>query len=95
MTKEIKREINFYHMGNGYSVADRLHEKHGDYLQVAHINANRNVDVYEQLNDKDLNRIIELAATNENKSNNSSQSLILYAAPPCKPEEIKVNYKIK
>ncbi len=38
-----KRDLGFGSLGNGLSVYDRLHEKHGDYEKVAHISPTREV----------------------------------------------------
>jgi hypothetical protein len=38
-----KRDLLFMSFGNGITVCDRLHEKHGDYETVAHIDAHRKI----------------------------------------------------
>jgi len=42
----MQRQLGFYSLGNGISVADSLHEKDGDYVSVAHINVHREVTYY-------------------------------------------------
>ncbi len=34
------------HLGNGLTIWDKDREKNGDYLKVAHINANREITYY-------------------------------------------------
>lgn len=52
-----ERDLGFGCLGNGISVYDRLHEEHGDYQKVAHINAERDVTYYVALSPDDTARV--------------------------------------
>jgi len=92
MSKQIKhRKLGFYALGNGYSVADSLHEVDGDYEHVAHISPNRKVTLRVPLSDAQIEHIVEFAATDESPVSQSQDWLTLHAAPPCKPSEVEVS----
>ena len=51
----------FCSLGNGIIVCDTLHEEHGDYVSVAHIDRNRMVTFYKQLNENDKDKVVSFA----------------------------------
>ena len=53
----------FCSLGNGIIVCDTLHEEHGDYVSVAHIDRNRMVTFYKQLNENDKDEVVSFAKT--------------------------------
>jgi hypothetical protein len=55
----------FCHFGNGLSVCDTLHEKGGDYVTVAHIDADRQVTYYVNLNQEYKDQIEKEAAESD------------------------------
>lgn len=61
----MKRNFMFAHFGNGLSVADTLHEKHGDYENVAHIGRDRVVKYYVDLSPEDKAIIERQAKTTD------------------------------
>jgi len=54
----IKRKLGFGHLGNGLVVWDSLHEKHGDYEKVAHINHDRTITYHTSLTEKEKEDIV-------------------------------------
>lgn len=58
----MERELGFGHLGNGISVWDRLHEEHGDYQKVAHIDSDRKITYYKTLDNKYIRQIEQFAA---------------------------------
>jgi len=86
-----KRSINYYHLGNGYSVADRLHEKNGDYERVAHIDNDRTVTFYtKDLSEEDRNAIINFAKTDDGNIS-STQDRKVFTIRPTK--NISINHQ--
>jgi len=59
----MKRDLGFAHLGNGISVYDRLHEEHGDYQNVAHIDRDRNITFKVELKEEYKAEVEEYAAT--------------------------------
>lgn len=59
------RKLMFGCLGNGISVCDTLHEKHGDYEKVAHIDTNRRVTYYVKLSCQDKQKIEHFAKTDD------------------------------
>lgn len=58
------RSLMFGSLGNGITVSDRLHEKHGDYEHIAHIDRFRNIKWYtHDLTSADFNKIETYART--------------------------------
>lgn len=81
-TMAMKRDLMFCSLGNGLTVCDRLHEKHGDYEQVAHIGHNRQVTYYVQL-DQEYRDCIENVARTDNSSASTSQpECKIFSTPP-------------
>lgn len=56
-----KRDLMYAHLGNGFVVADKLHEKDGDYEKVAHINADRKVTYRAELSQESKHEIENFA----------------------------------
>jgi hypothetical protein len=72
-----KYELGFGHLGNGLTVWNKLEEKHGDYITVAHIDINRNVKFYEELPNEIKQQIIKVANTN-NDSVSTTQEFKIF-----------------
>jgi len=91
MSKQIKhRSLAFFALGNGYSVADRLHEVDGDYEHVAHISPGRLVTLRVPLSPSQIEYIVEFAAADQSPVSYSQSWPVLHAAPPCDPSAITV-----
>lgn len=58
-----KYNIGFGYMGNGLIVWDRNREKHGDYMNIAHIDPERKVKYYEELSEEVKSYIHNIADT--------------------------------
>lgn len=56
-----KEELMFGFLGNGVFVCDRLRREHGDYMKIAHIEANRKVTYYNPVSDEGRTRIEKFA----------------------------------
>ena len=62
------RDLGFYYLGNGISVADKNSEVSGDFEAIAHINADREVQFYtEKLTAEDKATIEQFAKTDNSK----------------------------
>jgi hypothetical protein len=62
----MKRNIEFFNLGNGISVCDTLHEKDGDYVKVAHISRERQVTYYMKRLSQEYKERIETFAKTAN-----------------------------
>jgi hypothetical protein len=82
----VKRDLGFGSLGNGISVYDRLHEEHGDYQKVAHINADREVTYYVELSPEDTETIEKEARESDPSISYSQQDQKVFNTRP--PEEI-------
>ncbi len=80
-------EIGMGHMGNGLTVWNRLEEKDGDYVTVAHISPDRVVNFYE----KDLPEAVKLLIEHEARSSDMTISATqpgrVFHTPPTYPLE--------
>ena len=63
---EKQYELGYGHMGNGLTVWNRLEERNGDYVTVAHIGPDRNVTYYE----KDLPDNVKAQIEHEARTSN-------------------------
>ena len=62
------RDLGFYYLGNGISVADKNSEVSGDFEFIAHINADRTIDfATEKLTIEDKQKIEHFAKTDNSK----------------------------
>jgi hypothetical protein len=75
------RKLFFCHLGNGLSVCDTLHEKHGDYEKIAHINRNRTIKYYVNLKPEYIQEIEHVAKTN-NCNISTTQDVKIFSVPP-------------
>ena len=55
--------IGFFHLGNGYVVADRSIEENGDFKRLAHINYDRSVNWYTTPSDEVKEYVTHFANT--------------------------------
>ena len=78
-----KRKLGFASLGNGISVYDSLHEKHGDYETVAHISIDRIVTYYVDLEEQLKNEIEEYAARSD-RTVSASQDQKVFRVRPSK-----------
>lgn len=72
-----KYDIGFGYLGNGITVWNRLEEKHGDYVTIAHIDNNRNIKFYENL-PEDIKKKIEHFAKNANPKISVTQDVNVF-----------------
>nr|WP_312577765.1 YodL domain-containing protein [Sedimentibacter sp.] len=79
---EKQYELGYGHMGNGLTVWNRLEEKDGDYVTVAHIADDRTVTFYDKgLPDAAKAKIEETARTTE-MSVSAMQDTPVFSVPP-------------
>jgi hypothetical protein len=86
----IKRDLIYAHKGNGFVVADRLHQKNGDYETVARINVDRAVTYFAELSNE-LKQGIENFAQYSNPTISSTQDQFVFrveALPENNPNTI-------
>lgn len=85
----MKRELGFYSMGNGISVADRLHEESGDYVKVAHIGVDRKITFYKKRLEKQYIDEIQRYADNADPRVSYTQEDFVFRERPANVEEVK------
>ena len=74
-----RRNLGFYHLGYGISVADRNKEVNGEFLKVAHIDHCRKVKYYVRLNSRDKETIENYAKTaNPSVSTSQPEQKVFY-----------------
>jgi N12 class adenine-specific DNA methylase len=85
MSKSKKQEkdydLGFGHMGNGLTVWNRLEEKHGDYVTVAHIDPDRSVTIYDEDMPEIVKARIEREARIANLRVSATQDTPVFNAP--------------
>lgn len=87
----MKRNLMFCHMGNGISVADKLHQEYGDYQAVAHISSGRCVSFKIDLDSEYREEIISFAAFEDPKVSHTQSGKVFYNAPPLKTvDEVEI-----
>lgn len=79
-----KYDLGFYSMGNGWSVANRLQEEHGDYKRVAHINTDRTVEYYDKELPENLKEQIEVFARTDDSNISQTQDIKIFKTRPTK-----------
>lgn len=75
-------ELGYGHMGNGLTVWNRLEEKDGDYITVAHIGADRNVTFYDKDMPDAIRTEIEEAARTTEMNVSATQDIQVFNTPP-------------
>ncbi|AOT68757.1 YodL domain-containing protein [Geosporobacter ferrireducens] len=79
---EKQYELGYGHMGNGLTVWNRLEEKDGDYVTVAHIATDRSVTFYDKDMPDDVKAQIEETARTTEMSVSATQDAPLFSVPP-------------
>lgn len=80
-------ELGFGHKGNGLTVWNKLQEENNDYVNIAHIDSNRNIDFYDKrMPDEIKEQIIKIAQTS-NMTISYSQDTHVFITPPIKEQE--------
>jgi len=75
-------ELGFGHMGNGLTVWNRLEEKNGDYVTVAHIGPDRSVTIYDKDMPDSVKASIEREAKTSNMTVSATQDTPVFNTPP-------------
>lgn len=76
-------DIGFYHMGNGYSVADRTREERGDYVKIAHINHDRTIKWYKpEIVTEEVKKHIQFFADTDDGQISATQTTKVFSVPP-------------
>lgn len=75
-------ELGYGHMGNGLTVWNRLEEKDGDYVTVAHIGPDRKVTFYSKDMPNDVKAQIEETARTAEMSVSATQDAPVFSVPP-------------
>ena len=77
------RDLGFTSLGNGISVCDRLHEKNGDYVTVAHISPSREITWYMKRLEPEYRQQVEDFARYANPMRSvCQQTPVFYGKPP-------------
>ena len=80
---EKQYDLNYGHLGNGLTVWNRLEEKDGDYVTVAHIGPDRAITFYDKDLPDDLKAEIELTArTSDARVSTSQPETRVFDTPP-------------
>lgn len=77
----IKRDLMFCHLGNGFSVCDRLHEEYGDYQRVAHIARDRSIKWYVEIDEIYQQQIEAFASTNDSNISATQDQKVFSSRP--------------
>lgn len=75
-------ELGYGHMGNGLTVWNRLEEKDGDYVTVAHIAPDRKVTFYDKDMPDEIKAKIEETARTTEMSVSATQDAPVFSVPP-------------
>lgn len=75
-------ELGYAHMGNGLSVYNRLEEKNGDYVQMAHIGPDRTVHFYDNTLPGEIRAKIEHEARTTEMTVSATQDTPVFTVPP-------------
>ena len=87
----MKRKLGFGSLGNGVTVWDSLHEKDGDYVQVAHISYDREITFYLKRLELEYRKQIEDYARHANPMRSTcQQDPVFYGKPPEPRESVEV-----
>lgn len=62
-TTIMKEDLMFCSLGNGVTVCDKKRKEHGDYMSVAHISYDRQIQYYSPVTDKAREKIRQFAET--------------------------------
>ena len=76
-----KYDIGYGHLGNGLTVWNRAEERSGDYVKIAHISPERHIVFYESLPLEIVERIREIARTDDGNIS-ATQSQKIFSTPP-------------
>jgi len=80
---EKQYDLNYGHLGNGLTVWNRLEEKDGDYVTVAHIGPDRAITFYDKDLPDNLKAEIELTArTSDARVSTSQPETRVFDTPP-------------
>lgn len=79
---EKQYELDYGHMGNGLTVWNRLEERDGDYVTVAHIAPDRTVTYYDPDMPEDVRAQIERTAQTVDMTVSATQDAPVFTAPP-------------
>ena len=75
-------QLGMGHMGNGLTVWNRLEEKDGDYVKIAHIGADRSVTYYDDNLPNTVKTLIEIDARETEITISASQDTPVFDTPP-------------
>jgi antirestriction protein ArdC len=79
---EKQYELGYGHMGNGLTVWNRLEERDGDYVTVAHIAPDRTVTFYDNDMPEDVRARIEQTAQTSDMNVSATQDAKVFTTPP-------------
>ena len=77
-TSEKQYDLRYGHKGNGLTVWNRLEEKAGDYVTVAHIGPDRNVTFFDKAMPDSVKVRIEQAAHTSNMTISATQEVPVF-----------------
>lgn len=78
------QDLGYGHMGNGIVVWDRTREKHGDYLNVAHISRDRVIEWYAPLSDEQIADIVKNAEESDPQISQTQDTKVFSTRPTIK-----------
>lgn len=76
-----KYNIGFGHMGNGIIVWDRNRKKHGDYMNIAHIDLERKVKYYDKALSEEVKSYIQNIADTSTVTASATQDIPVFLIP--------------
>ena len=84
--------LGYGHMGNGLTVWNRLEERDGDYVTVAHIDPDRHVTFYgREMPESVKEKILDIARTSDARIS-ATQDAPVFRTPPLEPGHSPVFY---
>lgn len=87
-------DLGYGHMGNGLTVWNRLEEKDGDYITIAHIASDRSVTFFDQDMPENVKKRIEQVARTSELTVSTAQDTPVFAASNDRPVAFIDSYSI-
>ena len=91
LEREIEKKYNlgYGYFGNGLTVWNNLEYEHGDYKTIAHIDADRTVQFYDENLPEIIKEKIRHAAATSEATVSATQDTPIFSVPPMPPEQVR------
>ena len=86
---EKKYSLGYGYFGNGLTVWNNLEYEHGDYKTIAHIDADRTVQFYDENLPEIIKEKIRLAAATSEATISATQDTPIFSVPPLPLEQVR------